>query len=110
METVKLATAKNPLAARLIERFKLTDEAISSAKRPKWTRAQYADYLQTDHWRGKRAQALAYYGNKCYLCGVDGDAAQIDIHHNDYSRLGGELMSDMIPLCRDCHERHHNSI
>lgn len=107
MNAVKLATALNPLAARLIQRYQLTDDALDNARNGrKWTRAQYQDYLQTEHWRVKRAAALAHYGRKCYLCGVSGDV-QIDIHHNDYTRLGGEKMSDLVPLCRDCHERHH---
>lgn len=70
-----------------------------------WTPASYERYLQSNHWKIFRQQALGHYGRKCYLCGTHD--AQIDLHHNDYSRLGGELMSDVIPLCHECHERHH---
>lgn len=67
-----------------------------------WTKATYANYLQSTHWLEFKAQALRHYGHKCYLC--DATGVQIDIHHNTYERLGGELISDVIPLCRDCHQ------
>ena len=108
--TIKLATAVNATAARLIQKYQLTQERIDDAMNPRrWSKSQYADYLKTEHWHNKRAAALAHYGRKCMLCGAAGDV-QIDIHHNDYGRLGGEKMSDLIPLCRDCHERHHGEV
>lgn len=109
MKPIKLATAVNPMAARLIQRYGITQERIGSVMNPrKWTKAQYNDYLQTDTWHAKRDKALAYYGRKCYLCGVTGDDVQIDVHHNTYERVGGsELMSDLIPLCREHHEMFH---
>jgi hypothetical protein len=66
--------------------------------RKKWTAEQYQDYLKTSHWRMFRRQALDYYGRKCYLCGETG--IPLDVHHNAYERLGGEKISDVIPLCR----------
>lgn len=109
MAKIKLATALNPMAAQLIQRYGLTQERIDGAMNGrKWTKAQYNDYLQTDTWRIKRDAALAYYGRKCYLCGAAGDGVQIDVHHNTYERAGGgELMSDLTPLCREHHEMFH---
>ncbi len=110
-KTITLATAVNPLAAKLIQRYQVTQEAIESAKNPRrMTRAEYQDYLATETWRATRDKALAHYGRKCYLCGASGDV-QIDVHHNTYERAPGcELISDLIPLCRDCHERHHGGV
>ncbi len=107
--SVKLATAVNPMAARLIQKYQITDEKLQQAKngRKQWTPEQYQQYLKTEHWQAVREKALKRYGRKCYLCGVKGDNVQIDIHHNEYGRLGGEKMSDLIPLCRECHQRHH---
>lgn len=108
MKKIKLATALNPVAARLIERYQLTQEALDGAKNPRrMTRAEYQDYLATDTWKVTRDKALAHYGRKCYLCGASGDV-QIDVHHNTYERAPGrELMSDLIPLCHDCHQQYH---
>lgn len=108
-ESVKLATALNPVAAQLIKRYQITEEQLTSVKNPRqWTKAQYKEYLATDTWKVKRDAALAYYGRKCYLCGRSGDGVQIDVHHNNYERLGGgEIMSDLIPLCHEHHEMFH---
>ena len=71
----------------------------------KWTRRSYADYLKSSHWKAFRAKALKHYASKCYLCGCE---CRPELHHNDYSRLGGELISDVIPLCRDCHQGYED--
>ena len=95
----------NPIAAGLaVLRGVLCDECRRGGRQ--WTKAMYRDYLQSNHWRMFRARALAHYGEKCYLCG-DTDKC-IDLHHNDYSRLGGELLSDVIPLCTACHRQYHS--
>lgn len=50
MTSIKLATALNATAARLIQRYQLTDDALDNARNGrKWTRAQYQDYLATEH-------------------------------------------------------------
>lgn len=107
---VQLTTAKNPMAARLIERYQLTQEMIDHARNGrKWTKAQYQDYLKSEHWKQQRRMILDRYGNKCMLCSVPQSELNnaLEIHHNDYTRLGGELITDCLPLCSDCHGRHH---
>ena len=32
----------------------------------------------------------------------------ISVHHNDYSRLGAEMPTDLVVLCRECHAKHHD--
>jgi hypothetical protein len=68
-------------------------------------RAAYRAYLQSDAWRERRARTLAEAGGSCQL-----DASHqgpFDVHHNSYERLGAELPSDLVVLCRSCHGRHH---
>lgn len=68
-------------------------------------KASYQEYLKTEHWQKFKARALNHYGRKCYTCGeVNG---RIDLHHNNYLRLRDELLSDVIPLCQNCHELFH---
>jgi hypothetical protein len=64
----------------------------------------YADYLQTEHWKkiSEECKKLADY--RCMLCNKGGT---LDAHHRTYERLGSELMTDIICLCRDCHNKHH---
>lgn len=96
-----LITPRNAEAARLIQRKQVT--AVPQPKQ--WSKALYADYLQSAHWQAFRIKALAHYEHKCMLCGETD--RPLELHHNDYSRLGGELLTDVLPLCDDCHGRHH---
>lgn len=65
----------------------------------------YQEYLSTEHWRKVRLKALRRAGNKCQLCNrSDG---QLHVHHRTYERRGKEKASDVIVLCKDCHEKHH---
>jgi len=72
----------------------------------KWTKQSYADYLQTEHWRMRREMALSQAGSKCQVCAA---RDSLDVHHNDYSRLGGELMTDIVVLCHSCHTLFHEA-
>jgi hypothetical protein len=63
-------------------------------------------YLKSPVWLAKRAEALSLYGTTCSRCGQFGS----DVHHKTYQRVGGgELMSDLEILCRECHEAHHRA-
>lgn len=67
---------------------------------------EYSAYLQSDYWRksGRRLHALERAEHRCAVCNADG---RLDVHHRCYDRLGFEADSDLIALCRACHERHH---
>jgi len=43
------------------------------------------------------------------VCALGGQAhgTDLDVHHNDYTRFGRERLSDLIVLCRECHEQYH---
>lgn len=65
----------------------------------------YRDYLRTPEWRRTRAAALLRAGNRCAM-DVTHDGA-LEVHHNSYERLGCELATDLVVLCRSCHALHH---
>lgn len=67
----------------------------------------YKEYLQTDHWKSTRMGALKRARFKCQLCNSKDD---LNVHHRTYDRLGGELASDLIVLCRSCHGKFHDKI
>lgn len=46
-----------------------------------------------------------WWGYKCALCNSH---EGVQVHHNNYDRLGKELFTDLIPLCEVCHSRHHS--
>lgn len=95
----------NDMAASSARRHGITCE--SCRRGDKWTTESYAAYLQTEHWKAKRGEALRVAGDKCQVCA---SVEQLEVHHNDYSRLGGELRTDLVVLCRDCHELFHGKV
>lgn len=68
-------------------------------------RSRYEVYLLSEHWREvKRRYRASDLPQDCYACG----AAQVDLHHVTYVRLGHEELTDLVPLCRDHHDRVHS--
>lgn len=64
----------------------------------------YAEYLAADHWRQFKEQyRAAKLPMKCAVC----EAKPIQLHHHTYQRLGCELLTDVDPLCRGCHQAVH---
>lgn len=65
----------------------------------------YREYLASDHWKAKRQE---YYQSDmpqhCIGCGKD----RFELHHITYMRLGRELLGDLMPLCRECHQKVHD--
>ena len=64
----------------------------------------YTEYLQTDAWREKRAQALRRDNGVCQGC-LERRATQV--HHLTYAHVGNELLFELIAICEECHERAH---
>lgn len=72
-------------------------------------KAEYRQYLESDHWKQTRKEALKHYGNKCFVCISKNNP---NVHHRRYQRgkvsiLYQETMDDLIVLCRDCHAISH---
>jgi hypothetical protein len=65
----------------------------------------YADYLKSEDWQRakKRHLAARVVPDVCFGCG--GERAVF--HHLTYDRVGRELPTDILPLCRLCHETVH---
>jgi 5-methylcytosine-specific restriction endonuclease McrA len=64
----------------------------------------YEEYLQSPEWR-IRAEDAKHRGRwECALCASH---ENLEVHHRTYVRLGRELPSDLVVLCRRCHRRHH---
>jgi hypothetical protein len=64
----------------------------------------YGAYLASDHWQGFRKQYRA--SGRPQYCIACGDP-EYQLHHRTYTRLGCELLGDVIPLCRKCHVKVH---
>jgi hypothetical protein len=79
---------------------------LGSAELPgKIMTREYLNYLQSDHWKSLRLAAIACWGDRCSNCSVP----KVDIHHLRYGTLYDVSTSDLMPLCRRCHDEVHNS-
>jgi hypothetical protein len=65
----------------------------------------YDEYLETEHWKHFRNEALKWAGHKCQLCSKE-DTTLV-IHHKTYENRGRETFNDVIVLCEDCHKLVH---
>jgi len=65
----------------------------------------YREYLKSDKWNVMRNIALIRADFKCQLCN---GTEKLNVHHRKYPKvLGSEPITDLIVLCRECHENHH---
>jgi len=68
-------------------------------------REEYRDvYLRSAHWQSMRRTALEHAEYRCAVC-YAGDS--LDVHHRTYERLGDERITDLLVLCRTCHDIFH---
>jgi hypothetical protein len=82
-----------------------TTEQVNEQRLVELRAMTYNDYLRTPEWRRTRAAALLRAGYCCSLDITHSDG--LDVHHNNYERLGAELAGDLVVLCRSCHRLHH---
>jgi hypothetical protein len=67
----------------------------------------YQDYLtRSPHWHMLKRQ---YSKVPCYCCN-EWYGFKLDLHHRSYERLGAELPSDLVKLCKFCHTYGHELI
>ena len=66
-------------------------------------RRGYAAYIRSAAWTRKKKEfrLSKRCKHRCSKCGEKD--APLDIHHLTYERLGNELVTDLIELCRACH-------
>jgi hypothetical protein len=82
-------------------------ESFAKKARKRILRAlPYAEYLQSDHWKIVRADALVRAGERCQLCNSH---VKLNVHHRTYLNRGDEQPSDLIVLCNDCHRTFHEN-
>lgn len=66
---------------------------------------EYEEYMNSNEWQKKREEAFLEYGEYCHACKKD--QGSFDIHHKTYKHFTDEELSELIPLCRKCHDGVH---
>ncbi len=62
----------------------------------------YREYLASPAWQRRRLVELERTGHRCEDCG---HTEHLEVHHNNYLRVGRERPGDVRVLCSDCHGR-----
>ncbi len=66
--------------------------------------SSYQDYLNSNYWKDlKEKYRRSNFPKCCLAC----QKKEFILHHRSYARIGREYLTDLIPLCRDCHEIIH---
>jgi hypothetical protein len=76
------------------------------------TQKPYADLLQRDEWKIRKAQIIARDQDKCCNCGKTGNDVPLVVHHKCYVQgLDPWEYPDeaLITLCMDCHHDWHQN-
>lgn len=80
------------------------DIGTGSSKAPRkstMTSAAYREYLGSPQWKARAEAFRAAWDHRCAICY---SSAKLEVHHRTYERLGHELNTDCIPLCKHCHK------
>ena len=62
----------------------------------------YENYLKSPAWKVKRGAVIQRDGGQC-VC----SAQATEVHHKTYNNIGKEPLSDLVALCKECHDREH---
>jgi len=71
---------------------------------------EYAEYLQSDHWKNLRARKRASVTKsvgKC-RCAICASTERIETHHLRYRNIYDVQLDDLRLLCRECHQTAHD--
>lgn len=60
--------------------------------------------MNSPRWRELRKKVLERDNYACNLCGEDGTAESLEVHHTRYDRFGEEDGTELVTLCHSCHE------
>lgn len=72
----------------------------------KYTRKEYREeYLQSEEWKSLR-QIIMNAGPDCQCC----DQKATDVHHLVYRNIVDIKITDLLPVCRKCHDLIHQAI
>lgn len=72
--------------------------------RPKTQEEKYREYISSAQWRRVASAAVERAGGKCQRCGISKWTQKLEVHHLTYERFGREMPSDLLVVCRDCHQ------
>jgi len=92
----------------MISKDRLKRLMLRSVREKKWRderKNKYPEYLQSQEWLIKREEILKRDNYICRLCNY---YSATQVHHLHYRNIFNERPSDLISICRSCHDQQHN--
>ena len=98
-----------PLLIIVVTFILITQDEITKPGKTKYIPYhEYQAYLKTQTWQAIRKSRLMFDGYRCKHCQTELTEETAHCHHLTYDRLGDEnMLTDVISLCRGCHEQIH---
>lgn len=90
----------------LLGQQKSSRPITESEWRIRYSREEYAEYLQTDHWKALR-EATVTRDPICVICK---SLKTAEVHHLRYRNIYDVTIEDLIGVCPDCHEKIHSNV
>ena len=90
-----------PISKIIIEVAKFN---IQKIKNPEIKGAKYQQGEQLEFYN-VREYVIHRDGHQCSNCG---DKKKFNVHHIESRMIGGDAPNNLITLCEECHQKHHN--
>jgi 5-methylcytosine-specific restriction endonuclease McrA len=72
---------------------------------------EYRKYLRSNYWRQFAAERKEKRHYRCQHCDEVLPPWELEVHHKTYERMPyREWASDVLVLCRDCHQAEHDHL
>ena len=67
----------------------------------------YIKYMESSAWDNQKQARLDFADHRCELCNRQ---SNLNVHHRTYDNFGDEPVSDLIVLCKTCHDTFHQRL
>jgi hypothetical protein len=106
-EAIEFKGQPSKITGALVRAIEDATEAMTGGpnKTPFLGAAYLSEYLKSPYWQAVRTRALQRAGGCCQRCRRQ--SRRLDVHHLTYRNLGQERESELMVLCRECHEAEH---
>lgn len=84
----------------------MPDISLKEINLPAYIAQTKKAYIESPQWQILRKQILKRDQYTCQGCGING--VPLEVHHITYINYESEQLSDLVSVCRDCHQAIHD--
>lgn len=84
----------------------MPDISLKEINLPAYIAQTKKTYIESPQWQILRKKILKRDQYTCQGCGING--VPLEVHHITYINYESEQLSDLVSVCRDCHQTIHN--